>query len=133
MNTPRLIPGRDANHMLEIRHARGRGPHTPIPPRVENGPPRAGFRADLDREDETYMDQAALPQWESEMIEEAILDAETRRAGEKERARNRAVQLAREQAYHRLALEIDRPKQEKVTPGQLSFFPTPTLFDQDGE
>lgn len=86
----------------------------------------------MDREEETYMDQAALPQWESEMIEDAILDAETRRAGEQERARDRAVQLAREQAYHRLALEIDRPKQEKVTPGQLSFFPTPTLFDQDG-
>ena len=133
MKTLRLIPGYGANHMLEIRHARARGLHTPIPPRVENGPPRADLRADLDREDETDMDQAALPQWESEMIEEAILDAETRRASEKERARNRAVQLAREQAYHRLALEIDRPKQEKVTPGQLSFFPTPTLFDQDGE
>ena len=85
----------------------------------------------MDQEDDTYMDQAALPQWESEMIEEAILDAEARRATEKERARSRAVQLAREQAYHRLALEIDRPKQDKVTPGQLSFFPTPTLFDQD--
>jgi hypothetical protein len=86
----------------------------------------------MDQEDDTYMDQAALPQWESEMIDEAILDAEARRANEKERARKRAVQLAREQAYHRLALEIDRPKQDKVTPGQLSFFPTPTLFDQDG-
>ena len=133
MKTPRLIAVPSANHKREIRHARGRGLHTPIPPRVENDPQRADIRGDLDREDETYMDQAALPQWESEMIEEAILDAETRRATEKERARNRAVQLAREQAYHRLALEIDRPKQEKVTPGQLSFFPTPTLFDQDGE
>ena len=77
------------------------------------------------------MDQAALPNWESELIEEAIKDAEARRAGEKERAQKRAVQLAREQAYHRLALEIDRPKPDNVTPGQLSFFPAPTLFDQD--
>lgn len=77
------------------------------------------------------MEQAALPNWESELIEEAIREAEARRGAEKERAQKRAVQLAREQAYHRLALEIDRPKQTKVTPGQLSFFPTPTLFDQD--
>ena len=77
------------------------------------------------------MEQAALPQWESEMIEEAIKEAETRHASERDRAKKRAVQLAREQAYHRLALEIDRPKQSKVTPGQLSFFPAPTLFDQD--
>lgn len=86
----------------------------------------------MDQEGDTYMDQAPLPQWESEMIEEAILDAETRRESEKERARKRALQLAREQAYHRLALEIDRPSHDKVTPGQLSFFPIPTLFDQDG-
>ncbi len=79
------------------------------------------------------MEQAALPHWESEMIEEAIRAAESRRETEKDRAKRRAVQLAREQAYHRLALEIDRPKDKtsKVTPGQLSFFPTPTLFDQD--
>ena len=77
------------------------------------------------------MEQAALPQWESDMIEEAIREAETRHANERDRAKKRAVQLAREQAYHRLALEIDRPKRSKVTPGQLSFFPTPTLFDQD--
>ena len=79
------------------------------------------------------MGQEALPQWENDMIEEAIRDAETRRQREKERASKRAVQLAREQAYHRLALEIDRPKEENVGPGQLSFFPTPTLFDQDAE
>ena len=96
-------------------------------------PPRAVPRAETSREGETYMDQAALPEWESEMIDEAILDAEARRANEKERAKKRAVQLAREQAYHRLALEIDRPKNEKVTPGQLSFFPIPPLFDQDAE
>ena len=79
------------------------------------------------------MEQAALPQWESELIEDAIRDAEGRRVAEKEQAQKRAVQLAREQAYHRLALEIDRPKdtKTKVTPGQLSFFPTPTLFDEN--
>lgn len=79
------------------------------------------------------MEQAALPNWESDLIEEAIREAEARRTSEKERAKRRAVQLAREQAYHRLALEIDRPKPTYVTPGQLSFFPTPTLFDQDGD
>ena len=80
------------------------------------------------------MEQAALPQWESELIEDAIREAEERRAAEKDQAKKRAVQLAREQAYHRLALEIDRPKpSSKVTPGQLSFFPTPTLFDQDDD
>ena len=79
------------------------------------------------------MEQAALPHWESEMIEEAIRAAETRRETEKDRAKKRALQLAREQAYHRLALEIDRGGRNpnKVTPGQLSFFPAPTLFDQD--
>lgn len=79
------------------------------------------------------MEQASLPQWESEMIEEAIQNAEERRAEERERAQKRAVQLAREQAYHRLALEIDRPGKTRVSPSQLSFFPTPTLFDQDAE
>ena len=77
------------------------------------------------------MEQAALPQWESDLIDEAIRDAEARRAEEKEQAQKRAVQLAREQAYHRLALEIDRPDKKKVSPSQLSFFPIPTLFDQD--
>ncbi len=79
------------------------------------------------------MEQAALPNWESEMIEQAIREAEERLASEKERAKNRAIQLAREQAYHRLAVEIDRPKHESVGPGQLSFFPDPTLFDQDAD
>lgn len=79
------------------------------------------------------MEQAALPHWESEMIEEAIRSAEDRRSSEKERAKKRAIQLAREQAYHRLAVEIDRGGRasNKVTPGQLSFFPEATLFDQD--
>lgn len=77
------------------------------------------------------MEQEPLPQWESEMIDEAIREAEVRHENERDRAKKRAVQLAREQAYHRLALEIDRPKQTEVTQGQLSFFPNPTLFDQD--
>lgn len=78
------------------------------------------------------MEQAALPQWESQMIDEAIDEAERRRAKEKQRAQSRAAQLAREQAYHRLALEIDRPQRTKVSPSQLSFFPTPpTLWDED--
>ena len=77
------------------------------------------------------MEQAALPQWESDLIEEAIREAEARRAVEKEQAQKRAVQLAREQAYHRLALEIDRPVKRAAGPGQLSFFPTPSLFDED--
>ena len=82
------------------------------------------------------MEQAPLPQWESDLIDEAIRDAEARRAKEKEQAQKRAVQLAREQAYHRLALEIARPdksNKSKVSPSQLSFFPIPTLFDQDTE
>jgi hypothetical protein len=81
------------------------------------------------------VEQAALPQWESELIEDAIREAEERRTAEKDQAKKRAVQLAREQAYHRLALEIDRGGQDKnkVTPGQLSFFPTPTLFDQEDD
>lgn len=82
------------------------------------------------------MGQAALPQWESDLIDEAIREAEERRAVEKEQAKKRAVQLAREQAYHRLAIEIDRGGQDSgknnnLTPGQLSFFPTPTLFDEE--
>ena len=92
-------------------------------------------RANGARTQEGFMDQAALPEWESEMIEDAIRDAETRREKENDRAKKRAVQLAREQAYHRLALEIDRGgrDKDKVTPGQLSFFPTPNLFDQDDD
>ncbi len=73
-----------------------------------------------------------LPEWESALIEEAIRQAERRLEAEKSRAERRAVQLAREQAYHRLAVEIDRPKRSAAGPGQLSFFPAdPTLFDAD--
>lgn len=74
--------------------------------------------------------QAMLPEWESQLIDEAIATAEKRLEEEEGKARKRAVQLAREQAYHRLAVEIDRPARHAAGPGQLSFFPEdPTLFD----
>ncbi len=77
------------------------------------------------------MKEAALPEWESLLVDEAIEAAERRLRQEDERARKRAVQLAREQAYHRLAVEIDRPGRTKISPDQLSFFPKdPTLFDR---
>ena len=76
------------------------------------------------------MKEAALPEWESLLVDEAIETAERRLRHEHERARKRAIQLAREQAYHRLAVEIDRPVGTKISPDQLSFFPKdPTLFD----
>ena len=77
------------------------------------------------------MEQSKLPEWEL-LVDEAIREAERKLENESERARRRAVQLAREQAYHRLALAIDRPSGERVSPSQLSFFPTdPTLFDDE--
>lgn len=77
------------------------------------------------------MDQAKLPEWEL-LVAEAVREAERKLQSEGERSKLRAVQLAREQAYHRLALEIDRPRRGRVSPSQLSFFPTdPTLFDED--
>ena len=79
------------------------------------------------------MERPALPKWERELIEEAIGEAERRLEAEKNRARKRALQLAREQAYHRLAVEIDRPGGAKVSSKQLSFFRNdPTLFDDAG-
>lgn len=79
------------------------------------------------------MEQARLPDWESSLIEDVIEAAEKRLTGERERAEKRAVQLAREQGYHRLAVAIDRPTRQRVVEGQLSLFPTdPTLFDVDG-
>ncbi len=76
--------------------------------------------------------QQQLPEWESELINDAIRTAECRFQEEQElvtKAKNRAVQLAREQAYHRLAVEIDRPSR-KAGPGQLCLFKTDdTLFD----
>lgn len=78
------------------------------------------------------MKEAALPEWESLLVDEAIDAAERRVRQEDERAQKRAVQLAREQGYHRLAVEIDRPARTRISPDQLSFFPTdPTLFDRD--
>lgn len=74
--------------------------------------------------------QEMLPEWESQLIDEAISTAQHRLEEEDTKARRRAVQLAREQGYHRLAVEIDRPARHTVGPGQLSFFPVdPTLFD----
>lgn len=71
-----------------------------------------------------------MPDWESTLIDEAIKTAENRLEAERDRAQKRAVQLAREQGYHRLAVEIAHPARVKVHEGQLSFFPTdPTLFD----
>lgn len=79
------------------------------------------------------MTQAALPEWESAYIDEVIAEAERRLEDEKERATTRAVQLAREQAYHRLAVAIGRPAARKGrNPGQLSLFPLEdTLFDKE--
>lgn len=63
------------------------------------------------------------------LIEDALERAARRLAEERGRARARAVQLAREQAYHRLAVAIDRPK-PAPSARQLSLFPEdPTLFD----
>ena len=71
-----------------------------------------------------------LPGWEQDLLDDAVTGAPPRSEEEQLRARRRAVQLAREQGYFRLALEIDRPRRTKVSPSQLSFFPTdPTLFD----
>lgn len=63
------------------------------------------------------------------LVDDAFKEAERRLHDEEAKATRRAVQLAREQAYHRLALEIDRPRTSKVSPSQLSFFPDATLFD----
>ena len=77
--------------------------------------------------------QPRLPEWESELIEEAIRLAEQRLEDERKRARRRAVQLAREQAYHRLAVAIERPRRGGDDPMQLRLFPgEPTLFDDAG-
>jgi hypothetical protein len=76
------------------------------------------------------MAQGEVPEWEPRLIDEAIKDAETRLEAERDRARKRALQLAREQAYHRLAVAIDRPASPKAGAGQLSLFPLErTLFD----
>lgn len=78
------------------------------------------------------MEQARLPEWESQLIDEAIGLAEARLKSEHARAEKRAVQLAREQGYHRLAVAIDRPQPARVAEGQLTLWPLdPTLFDLD--
>lgn len=84
---------------------------------------------------DTQNRQPQLPEWESLLIEEAIQKAERRYLDEQARqarASRRAVELSRQQGYHRLALAIDRPqKNRKAHPGQLSFFPKDlTLFDE---
>jgi hypothetical protein len=79
----------------------------------------------------TRNDAGAVPAWEQELLDENVAQSPPGRDEEDARARGRALQLAREQAYFRLALEIDRPRHTKVSPSQLSFFPTdPTLFDE---
>ena len=80
-------------------------------------------------------DEQSRAEWDL-LVADAIREAERRLTDEKARERTRAVQLAREQGYHRLALEIDRPQRVKpVGRGQLSFFPesTPTLFADEGD
>jgi hypothetical protein len=79
-------------------------------------------------------DPERLAEWDL-LVADAIQEAERRLADEKAQERTRAIQLAREQGYHRLALEIDRPRRGKrVSPSQLSFFPerNPTLFESNG-
>lgn len=79
------------------------------------------------------MEEAGLPEWERSMIEETIVEAEGRARMAEDRAKSRALQLAREQGYHRLALAIDRPEVPGVSPAQLRLWSTdPTLFDQAG-
>jgi hypothetical protein len=75
------------------------------------------------------MPQEQLPEWDRSLVDEMVDGAERRLMAERARAARRALQLAREQAYHRLAVAIDRPRGAQVR-GQLSLWPTdPTLFD----
>jgi hypothetical protein len=79
------------------------------------------------------MDQERLPEWEGRLVDEMLEAAQERLDEEESKARTRALQLAREQAYHRLAVAIDRPRKAPQTRGQLSLFPAdPTLFDDAG-
>jgi hypothetical protein len=78
------------------------------------------------------VEQARLPEWETDLVEEVIAHAQARLEQEKRAANKRALQLARERAYHRLAVAIDRSPTHDVAPGQLTLFPRdPTLFDSD--
>lgn len=76
------------------------------------------------------MEQERLAQWDL-LVDDAIREAERRLSDEDAKARKRAIQLGREQGYHRLAVAIDRPGKRSVNPSQLSFFPPsdPSLFD----
>lgn len=74
-----------------------------------------------------------LAMWDL-LVSDAIQEAERRYAEEERKASKRAVQLAREQGYHRLALAIERPDRkprDKAGPGQLCLFPGPqaNLFE----
>jgi hypothetical protein len=78
------------------------------------------------------MPQEQLPEWDRSLIDEMLHGAEQRLLEERARAARRALQLAREQAYHRLAAAIDRPEGAQVR-GQLSLWPEDlTLFDDAG-
>lgn len=77
------------------------------------------------------MSQESLPEWEASFVDDVIARAEARLEEERSRARTRALQLAREQAYHRLAVAIDRPQRVAVSPGQLSFLPAPPKLFED--
>jgi hypothetical protein len=79
------------------------------------------------------MEQEHLPEWEGDMVDDILDQARRRLEQESARARRRALQLAREQAYHRLAVAIDRPARAAEGFGQLSLFGSdPTLFDDAG-
>ncbi len=65
------------------------------------------------------MNQGHLPKWEQDLVDETIAVAEARLEAEDANADKRALQLAREQAYHRLAVAIDRPPGGTPGPGQL--------------
>ena len=74
--------------------------------------------------------QEPLAEWEPALVDGVIRDAEQRLEKEKAAAGRRALQLAREKAYHRLAVAIDRPKAPAHDPRQLSLFSSDlTLFD----
>jgi hypothetical protein len=76
--------------------------------------------------------QPPLPEWETQLIDDAIASAERRRDDERTLAQRRAVQLAREQGYHRLAVAIARPPRDSVSGDQLTLFGRDlTLFDVD--
>ena len=108
---------------LEIHRIERALLHTPTPPGNAGGQTLSAGRRG--------MQHAELPDWENGLIEEVIRAAEARLEAERTSAGRRALQLAREQAYHRLAVAIDRPHRANVSPDQLSLWPPadPTLWD----